>query len=370
MRKPWSLLAAALLLAVFAAACEGPIGPAGPSGPAGPTGSAGANGANGPAGPAGPAGKNGADANQTCTQCHAGNVVLYGKQLQYASSQHAMGGNFTRNTTTCAVCHTHQGFLERLPTNAQATAATIVDPVPQNCRTCHQIHKTFTSADFALTATTPFALWVGGATIDLGAQAGNLCARCHQMRTLTPVPTLGGPAVTLTSTRYGWHYSPVANVMTANGAYKFTGPATIPTVTHVHGDKSFNPGICATCHMASAVGVDRGGHTLKMFSVSTTGAVSQNIAGCVECHKTVTSFNHFGLRADVDKLLDDVDNELIRIGIKTAGNHYVKPGTYKADVVAGFLNWYLFEEDKSHGIHNPPYARAVLTNTLAKMKTY
>jgi hypothetical protein len=77
-----------------------------------------------------------------------------------------------------------------------------------------------------------------------------------------------------------------------------------------------------------------------------------------------------GLRTQIETLLHDIDVELIRLGIKTAGNHYSKLGTYKADVAAGFLNWYMFEEDKSRGMHNPPYAKAVLTNTLAKLKTY
>ena len=45
MRKGWSLWTAALLLAVFVAACEGPEGPTGPAGPAGSNGANGANGA-------------------------------------------------------------------------------------------------------------------------------------------------------------------------------------------------------------------------------------------------------------------------------------------------------------------------------------
>jgi len=122
--------------------------------------------------------------------------------------------------------------------------------------------------------------------------------------------------------------------------------------------------------MNQAFGEKSGGHTFKMFYVSESGAEVPNISGCADCHKTVTDFNHFGLREDVDSLLDALDTELIRLGVKTAGNHYAVRGTFPADVAAGFLNWYLFVEDKSHGIHNPPYVKAVLTNTIAKMKTY
>ncbi|HSW31709.1 MAG TPA: hypothetical protein VLH75_19655 [Longimicrobiales bacterium] len=294
---------------------------------------------------------------------------LYAKQVQYQESLHRQGGNFERSTTACAVCHTHQGFIEKLATGLNATAATIEDPAPVNCRTCHKIHTTFTKADYALTTTANITLMAGG-TAALGARSGNLCGQCHQSRTTTPAPVLGGADVTLTSTRYGWHYSPVANVMSSNGAFRFTGTATIPTTSHVHGDPAFNPGGCADCHMNQAFGEKSGGHTFKMSYLGSNGLPVPNLAGCQSCHKSVTSFDHFGLRTEITKLLGDVDKELIRIGIKTAGNHYVKPGTYKADVAAGFLNWYLFEEDKSFGMHNPTYTKAVLTNTLAKLKTY
>src|SRR5665811_2630745 len=103
MRRSWSLLTAALLVAV-AAGCEGPVGPSGPAG------SAGAAGANGATGATGPAEAKGADGNATCTQCHAGDVKLYAKQIQYEKSGHATMGDFERNDAGCAICHTHQGF--------------------------------------------------------------------------------------------------------------------------------------------------------------------------------------------------------------------------------------------------------------------
>lgn len=363
MRRSWSLLTAALLVAV-AAGCEGPVGPSGPAG------SAGAAGANGATGATGPAGAKGADANATCTQCHAGDVKLYAKQIQYQNSVHATGGNFERNETSCAVCHTSQGFLERLPTNATATAADIKDPVPQNCRTCHKIHTTYTSADFALTATTPFPVWQGGQTVDLGAQSGNLCARCHQMRTISPLPVIGGAAVKVTSSRYGVHYSPVAQVISGTGLFEFSGAATIKGGAFTHGDPQYNPGVCASCHMAEAYGTQAGGHTLRM-SYDYHGSEVENVAGCnaVGCHKTVEDFDHWNVRPEIKQLLADLDAELTRIGIRKGGSYAVQ-GTWPADVAAAYINWNAITEDKSGGIHNPPYARNVLKNSIAKMKTY
>lgn len=300
-------------------------------------------------------------------------MTLYAKQVQYLASTHRNGGNFERSTTSCAICHTHQGFIEILATGANATAANIEDPAPVNCRTCHQIHKTYTAADYALTRTGPITMMAGGATVDLGSRAGNLCGQCHQGRAVSPLPVLGGAAVTVTNTRYGFHHGPQANVIAGVGAFKFTGPATIPTATHVHGDPSFNEGVCAGCHMNDAFGQQSGGHTWNM-SYEYHGSTVENIAACAECHKTVTNFDHFSLRPDVKALLAELNTELVRLGIRPVTtdphNYYAVRGTFPADVAAAFLNWQMFSEDRSGGLHNPPYVKNVLINTIAKVKTY
>jgi len=314
--------------------------------------------------------------NQTCIQCHAGNTKLYAKQLQYENSQHGEGETFFENRASCAACHTHEGFLDRIATGAQSAAANVNNPTPVNCRTCHQIHKTFTSADYALTTTKPVALWATtGKTVDFGASVGNLCAQCHQSRVISPMPALGGPIVTLTSSRLGGHHSPVAQILGGVGLFAFSGTSTIAGGPHVHGDKAFNPDACGTCHMATVQGgAEGGGHTWKM-EYELEGTVSQNIAGCngTGCHRTVESFKHWNVAPEIDALLKQLNDELFRIGIKASSDvtsFSAKAGSYPGDVVAGFINFQLIAEDKSHGIHNPPYVRNVLKNTITKMKTY
>ena len=46
-----------------------------------------------------------------------------------------------------------------------------------------------------------------------------------------------------------------------------------------------------------------------------------------------------------------------------------KSGTFSGDVAAAFVNWQLISEDKSEGIHNPPYVTKILQNTIEKMNT-
>lgn len=356
MRRRLPIWASVACLAFVMAGCEGPTGPAGPAGPAG---------AAGPTGAAGPAGQ---DANETCTQCHENDTRLYARQLQYQNSQHYTGGNFERSTTDCAPCHTNEGFLERIQTGAMATAADIENPSPQNCRTCHQIHTTYTEADFAFTTTAPVNLWLDGAgTVDLG-DVGNLCAQCHQARAVSPLPVLDGDDVNLTSSRYGGHHSPVAEVIGGTGLFEFTGSKTIDGGPATHGTKTANPDVCATCHMAQPFGSQAGGHTWRM-EYEYHGSTVDNIAGCEDCHSTIDDFGYAGVQASVEAKLDELGTLLATIGIHdtATGTGRSKTGTWPANVAAAFLNYQMILEDKSMGIHNPEYVLNVLTNTIEAM---
>jgi hypothetical protein len=302
---------------------------------------------------------------------------MFAKQVQYGNSVHATGVTFERGSasyflaTTCARCHTHQGFLEFQATGA--VAAGFDSPAPVNCRTCHQIHSTYTSADYALTVTDPVTLQVGG-QVDFGAAAGNLCTSCHMALATSPVPVIDGDPVTPTSSRYGFHHGPQANVAAGIGAFEFTGSATVDGGPTSHGDLAANPDMCATCHMASAFGGQAGGHTWKM-SYGLHGDMEQHVAGCNTCHNGFEDFSEFGdVPGEILDLLTQLEQRLVDIGIKREMSEdytihglsvYVNENVeYPANVAAAFLNWDLFAEDRSLGLHNPSYARAVLTNTL------
>lgn len=356
MRRKTTLLVAAVFLLPLMTACEGPQGPAGPTGVAGATG---------PQGPAGPVGPTGQDANENCTQCHADNVTLFTKQVQYQQSTHRLGGNFERSTTDCAPCHTHQGFLERIATGAVTTAANVLDPAPINCRTCHKIHETYTSADYALTVSGPNDMIMNPSQgpIDFGT-IGNLCTQCHQARALN----LSGDSVKITSQYWGWHHGPQGQILGGVGAIDFSGD--VEGGPSAHGLLTANPNTCGTCHMGQAFGEQAGGHTWKM-TYDYHGHENDNIAGCVNCHTQLTDFDYIGLQTLVEDLLDDLAVELRRIGVMQASpSHYPATGTYPAAVAKAYANWQMIEEDRSKGVHNPPYVEAILTASIAEMKTF
>jgi hypothetical protein len=304
---------------------------------------------------------------------------MFARQVQYAQSTHRLGGNFERATASCAGCHTHQGFIERMEDGVDEATATVFDPAPINCRTCHQIHSTYTSADYALTASGPvtFKLTDAG-SFDFGDQAGNLCAQCHQGRDMT-LPTMGAATVTVSSSRYGLHHGPQGNVVAGVGAIEFDGSKTITGGPNTHGNATANPGMCATCHMGAAYGEQAGGHTWKM-KYEYHGSDRENVAGCNTCHDDFGGFDEFGdTPGTVLALLQTLETELIRVGIKQALsddytihglNVYANTGDFPGDVAGAMLNWQMFAEDRSLGLHNPKYAKAVLQNSIEVLANY
>jgi hypothetical protein len=349
MTRRLPLILGAVFVALTVSACEGPVGPAGPGGPQGPQG---------PAGPAGPAG---ASAMNTCVQCHGHDTKLNAIEWQYGASAHYETVYWEREGT-CMECHNHQGFITKFVNN-QPLPAFFENPSPIGCRTCHEVHTTFTGSDYKLTTTRPVDLYVGG-TANLGG-AGNLCANCHQARPISPMPSIGGNPVTISASaapRYGPHYGTQGNVAAASGAFHFPGTMTIPTSPNAHGQTG-----CATCHMARPVGDQAGGHTFNL-RYGQNGA-TELVRACTQCHfhANTTNFNDRNTQAYTQAQLNQLKTLLMAEGIMKADG-YANPGTFPAEVAAAFLNHRIFYYDGSLGVHHPQYTYAVLNNTIERMK--
>lgn len=337
MKKILSLIASGLFLSgMLLTSCEGPAGPEGAEGPQGP------------------AGENGI---ATCGQCHDLSTDLYAKVIQYEVSGHAVNGNFARNAYNCAICHTHEGYVDNLATGLDSSVAALENPTPVNCRTCHKIHETYTSEDWTLRTVEPVTFFNGVASADLGK--GNQCASCHHSREFV-YPVAGGDQITVTSTRYGPHHGPQSDVLNSNCFFLFTGSASYPTSNpHLNVANS-----CVDCHMAVGYGNQNGGHT---FSMLRTDGVTLNTAGCVSCHTSTT------FAADVNTYKEEVAVLHDSLGVLLQGLGYLNAtlgtvsGTYSPEVAGAMLNFKTIEEDKSEGVHNPYYVKAVLINTIEKV---
>lgn len=366
MKSLLKLLSMAILTGLVIVACEGPMGPAGKDGIDGIDG------------------VDGVDGTAKCSTCHNNSAVISAKQLQYDNSQHAMGAEaaYTNGRTggDCQKCHTHQGFHEFLK-GATGNVHQNFDDVQQpNCYTCHQVHKEFAATDYALTTTAPVRFMNGiGADFNNTADgsSSNLCAQCHQARAASPaIPAIGTGTVVLSASgasRWGPHYSSVSNIMTNTGGYNIVGTLSY-TASHAH--KSLS---CTSCHMSKPYGDKAGGHTMALrYDSHGTEMVLQT--GCISCH-TETNVSPTYLfnkkindsRAVIDAMLAELKTELVRLGIFNATTGGANAGTWSADIAGAFWNYKVAVGDGNDAgglyAHNPPYTKALLQNSIDKMKT-
>jgi hypothetical protein len=346
VRNRLVLLSGAMALVFGLAACDGPVGPQGPEGRAGADGEQ------------GPAGAPGQDALNLCGQCHSNDATIVAISRQFNNSGHWTGNPFDRDGNTCNMCHTHQGFINVFVEGKPATSS-VPNAAQINCRTCHEIHTTYTGTDYKLTTTAPLNLTVGG-TVDL--KQGNLCGNCHQARAISPMPVVGGSPVTITNFRWGPHYGTQANVAGASGLFRFPGPATIPTTPMSHGVVG-----CQECHMVPAIADWAGGHVFRLSYTTSAGAKVELVRACTQCHSTATNFNYLGFQTITKNLMAELGDILRDRGIMRPDG-YAVTGTFPANVAAAFLNYRMIYYDRSYGVHHPDYVHAVLVNTLHTLK--
>ena len=382
MKKKLSMLsllggiAILIMGAVILSSCEGPEGPMGPGGTDGTDGIDGTD------------GTDGVDGNVTCLVCHS----VESKEAiasEFAASQHASGSiavAYAGGRSSCAECHSHEGFLEFARTGDVANNFT--NPSAWECATCHDLHTTFEEGDYAFRYGDAVTL-VADETVVLDEGNNNTCINCHQSRrvvaaydnktendTITrkftgddiAVYTTAavGPAGSITldqsgaedtlvvvfdipvathayisSTHAGPHHGPQANVWSGDAAGTVDGT---PYAPHAPG--------CVSCHMGPG-----SGHSFWPVE-----------ANCAECH---SSDKLPGLDATADRLED--------IALALAAKHAVhiddswESGddlfgavhpVYASLARADFNAWWDFTlvmEDRSFGAHNPTYVNTLLT---------
>ncbi|MBN1447653.1 MAG: collagen-like protein [Bacteroidetes bacterium] len=336
-------------LAFSLSACEGEKGDIGPEGPAGPAGEKGDKGDKGDPGDPGEAGTAG------CVQCHDVSATVKTIAVQYEASKHGAGYTFERNGTSCAPCHTHQGFVEVLQTGSPTTAATIMNPAPVNCRTCHNIHLNYDQSDYTLADVTPVTFFTGE-TYDMGKS--NLCAKCHQPRSAA-LPEIDGPDFNVSNIRFGPHHGPQSSLLIGASLIKIPGSVAYSTMnTHAN-----VPDGCLTCHMADAFGKQSGGHTMSM-GYEYHDELVPNTAGCTDCHGDIDDFDVDGAVTEIEGLIAQLKAALEAKGCLRADG-YAEPGTYPANTAVALWNYrYIALEDRSNGIHNPRLVKAILQNSL------
>ena len=329
-----------VIIALVLVACAGPAGETGPAGPAGE------------AGPAGSGGEMTA-ADLSCTECHNDTTLIVSKQAQFKEkSVHGTGEAFERGaSTSCAGCHGSEGTKARinaglLPHDASVEGITNVSPF--NCRTCHNIHATYTGEDWGLTGgEAPAKMEYSAGTFDGGQ--GNLCANCHQIRNQAPEVKDG--VVSVTSSRYGTHYGAEAQMMLGEGGLGLTGSPS----AHYQMVKD----TCVGCHMG-----DERNHTYEPA-----------VARCTTCHADAKNFDMNGVQTAVEGKLEELHTLFVDKGmLNPETNLWIAtndaPLSVPEAVAQAMWNYKFVTYDQSMGVHNSDYANALLDAALETMNAY
>jgi formate-dependent nitrite reductase cytochrome c552 subunit len=292
------------------------------------------------AGPAVTVGQDGGD----CTACHNDSALLTGPMTAWSTSAHGTNTSYLRGTSAgCAGCHSGSGFSAMVAagiSNPEEIEAGDVMPTRQDCRTCHNIHTTYTADDFSLETTDAVNLFAfEGATFDGGA--GNLCASCHQPRRAMAVDDEGN--VDVNSTHWGPHHGPQSALMIGVGGVGIDGSAS----PHMMVSDT-----CVTCHMQND-----------------NHSFAPSVAACQMCHGADTdSFDIEGVQTQVGELVVELQEALVAKGLLDEEGEPIV-GVYP-EAEAGALWNYIFIaiEDSSGGVHNPDYTIALLEASIEALK--
>jgi hypothetical protein len=223
-------------------------------------------------------------------------------------------------------------------------SGTAADVTHQDCRTCHQIHVSYTGDDWALETNAPvefYAFGEAGVTYDGGE--GNLCANCHQPRRTMDGDVVDG-IVNWSSTHYGPHHGPQGAVLLGLGGYGVEGtPAG-------HYDEVEDT--CVTCHLG-----ENDNHTFL-----------PTVASCEECHSGAENFDINGVQTEVAEKLEELEAALVAAGMWDLEADEPVVGEYPEAQAAALWNYVLIaHEDRSMGVHNPEYTLALLDYSLAAL---
>ncbi len=298
-----------------------------------------------------------AENGDSCMDCHNDTTLVLAREVQWGASLHGSGMTFERNGTSCANCHTSEGFTERITAGTFEIAEDIQDPSPINCRTCHNIHDTYTSSDWILAASDAVTIELTGDVYDLGNS--NLCVNCHQPRTSYEIPVAGAGDVEITSTRFGPHHGPQSSMLAGVGGYgEYSG-------SNVHYDSVDNG--CITCHMSDAYGKQAGGHTMNV-TYEYHGATEESLTGCTECHEDIESFDRGGVQTEIEELLVEAHELLVEQGLIDGESGSGITGTFTSEQAGALWNYKTVEEDRSVGVHNPKFAKFLLETAIEALQ--
>lgn len=424
----------AIGIGAVALACTGSDGPAGPAGTPGTTGAQGNPGAQGERGvegiPGAAAAVDGGITASCMSPCHGFNGIVeqWKTSTHFATFMANLGGeevaSWTSPTASCGNCHAIDGIERRIASQVGvagdggitnvATGAINYRNSTNNavsegmytgtakvaavtCVTCHQVNDandphrtgaTYTPGSFPLrvaSGATDQAMLekspdktaiVGTAAGTLGA--ANACIFCHKSRKDVTNYISGaagadaGAPNKLSSTRWGPHEGPQADIYSGVGGYHFAGQ-TYDGLSATHRVKV----TCIDCHMPT---VTTNGNTPNHSFYA-------QLSACTTCHAAAKNFDVDGQQSQIKAALFELQAALNAAGYLTrsSGAPYealtsdqlgdgafasdlTRPNgapdggvpTLTADQAGALYNYLIIARGGALGVHNPRYVRQLI----------
>ena len=283
----------------------------------------------------------------TCTECHNDTAIITSKEAAWEESLHGSGVAFIEEggRNACAGCHSGATFSTMIAAgqNFSEVESGDANPTHQDCRTCHQVHTTYTGDDWALETNAPVTQVISGLTFDGGS--GNLCANCHQARRYMAnfVDKTDPTKYTSATPRFNPHLSVQGDILLGSGGSGVEGK---PGAHY-----SMVENTCVGCHMGEG-----DNHLME-----------PQLAKCVECHADTESYDVNGAVTAIEERMAELKAALTAKGLLDAEGAVI-PGTWDEATATAIWNYEVIEEDASNGVHNPTYVNALIDAAFAALE--
>jgi hypothetical protein len=235
---------------------------------------------------------------------------------------------------------------------------TIIDvknPSAIGCACCHAPH---TNQNFDLRTDSAYTL-KNGAVFDMGN--GNICANCHHAR--EDVNTYVSDPTTFRSSVWGPHASNQADMLLGENGYEYPEYTGYGRGYHntYHTEAMENRDGCVWCHMLAGEGYALGGHSWNM-----RWDQDLNVGPCnaISCHGGLENFDRNDAQTTIQAYLDTLGQALMNAGLLDSDYHTIANVTTSADSAGAVWNFLLVKGDRSGGIHNTKYAKALVKSGL------
>jgi predicted CXXCH cytochrome family protein len=274
---------------------------------------------------------------------------------------------------TCLQCHEGKTAGTRFGASTVYNEASGTSPMQLGCTTCHAPHGTSNTHELRQSITV--------------ADTTNLCIQCHKRNSVPDTANTRGP------------HSPQGTTFLGLSGWRPAGFVWDSTNMTTHSNPAANPTLCATCHVATLdVNNSKGqlawhytGHsfyaipcvdTAGIDSTNACGDAQRSFAACASsgCHSSgAVARTYFeSLGSEMQYLTGVLWTDVNGNGKIDAGDTglltKVASTEFKRDAVitvaeGALFNVQLITADRSHGVHNAPYLRALLLATINAVKT-